>query len=163
MIMDLAAVAHLVVLMVAVRAGLGFERRFDARHSRAKFARHFLQHMILGDAQEAGADLERNVAVAQVIRHAHEIGRFYMRQLLGRRDDFDFATVGRLNAIAAAQHLATRQDERKLFAILGFRAQTALLPQVEGKDEFQNRKYLCAIGSTLAGSQTSSSPSARTS
>jgi hypothetical protein len=27
----------------------------------------------------------------------------------------------------------------------------------------QNRKYLCAIGSTVAGSQVSSTPSARTS
>lgn len=33
--------------------------------------------------------------------------------------------------------------------------------QGDGRD--QNKKYLCAIGSTVAGSQVSNSPSARTS
>lgn len=35
-------------------------------------------------------------------------------------------------------------------------------PVVKLLFKFQNRKYLCAMGSTAAGSHTSSSPSART-
>ena len=82
---------------------------------------------------------------------------------LRRGDDLDLAPVGRGDALAAAQHAAARQDERHLVAVVEPRAQAALLSQLEGQGELQNRKYLWAMGRTLAGSHTSSSPSARTS
>lgn len=40
---------------------------------------------------------------------------------------------------------------------------TELTPRQQGVCRDQNKKYLCAIGSTVAGSQVSNSPSARTS
>ena len=50
-IVDLPAVAHLVVLVIG--AAFRLERRFDVRHARAELAHHFLEYMVLGDAQEA--------------------------------------------------------------------------------------------------------------
>jgi len=161
-VVDLAAVAHLVVL-VAVGAGLGLERRLDVRDARAELARHLLEHVVFGDAQEARPDLQRHVAIAQMVCDARQLGRLDVQELLQRGDDLDLAPVGRGDAITVAQHPAARQDERDLFAVVRLRAQPAFLAQLEWKGKFQNRKYLCAMGRTLAGSQTSNSPSARTS
>ena len=43
------------------------------------------------------------------------------------------------------------------------RSQAYLIKFMNFSDLYQKRKYLCAIGSTVAGSQVNSSPSARTS
>jgi hypothetical protein len=161
-VVDLSAMAHLVVA-VAIGARLGLERRFDMRDARAQPAHHFLEHMVLHDAQEARPHLEGDVAVAEVVGDACELLALDMEKALRRRDDLHLAPVGGGDALAAAQHAAARQDERDLLAVVQPRAQTALLSQLEGKGQFQNRKYLWAMGRTFAGSQTSSSPSARTS
>ena len=151
------------MMVVAVGAGLGLERRFDLRDARAELARHLLEHVVLGDAQEARPDLQRDVAVAEVVGNARKLGRFDVQQLLGRGHDFYLAPVGRRHPVAATQYAAARQDERDLLAIISLRPQAAFLALLERQGQFQNRKYLCAMGNTLAGSQTSSSPSARTS
>jgi hypothetical protein len=161
-VVDPAAVAHLVVL-VTIRAGFGLERRLDVRDARAELARQLLKHVVFGDAQKALPDLERHVAVAEVVGNARKVLGFYVQQPFRRSDDLDLASVGRLHALTAAQHPAARQDERDLLAVIELGAQTAFLPQFERQREFQNRKYLWAIGRTSAGSQTRSSPSARTS
>ncbi len=125
--------------------------------------------------------------VAEVIGDLRQGGRrcaFYMQHALRLRDDFNDASVGRRDQIAAAQNLAARQHHADFFARYERRFEAALLPQLERQLELafdfdlvrathdlqlvfdldhQNRKYRCAIGSTLAGSQVSSSPSARTS
>jgi hypothetical protein len=66
MIVNLAAVSHLIMLM-AVSAGLWLEGSLDMGNACAKFLQHVLEHMILGDAQEAISDLHRHVPVAEVV------------------------------------------------------------------------------------------------
>src|SRR5262245_56887368 len=162
MIVNLAAMPHLVVLM-AIGAGLGLERSLDGGDARAELARKLLEHVVRGDTQEAGADLQRHVAVAEVVGDARELARFDVQQFLRRGDDLDLASVGRGDPVAAAQHAAARQNERDLLAALRLHPQPAFLALLEWQGQFQNRKYLCAMGRVFAGSQTSSSPSARTS
>ena len=68
-IVDLAAVPHLVVLMAAacIGARLGLEGRLDVGDLCAQLAHHLLENVVLRDAQEAFAHLDRHVAVAEVI------------------------------------------------------------------------------------------------
>src|SRR5689334_1001055 len=68
-VVDLAAMPHFVMLVMpaCVRARLGLERRLHVRYPRAELLHHLLEHVILRDAQEALADLHRNVPVAEVI------------------------------------------------------------------------------------------------
>ena len=100
-VVNLAAVAHLVVL-VAVGAGLGLERGLYMRDAGAELARHLLEHVVLGDAQETLPDLQRHVPVAEVVGDAREFRRLDVQELFGRGDDLDLAAVGRGDAVAAA-------------------------------------------------------------
>ena len=59
---------------------------------------------------------------------------------------------------SGAQVLGTAWDD-----VRQVRESDRILALLESEDELQNRKYLCAMGSTLAGAQVRSSPSAVTS
>ena len=69
MVMDLSAVPHLIVLVVAARvsARLGLERRLDVGHLRAELLHHLLEHVIFRDAQESIPHLNGHVPVAEVV------------------------------------------------------------------------------------------------
>src|SRR3954462_146947 len=79
--MNLSTMSHFIVLMLVaacIGARLGLERRLDVRDLRAQLAPHLFQHMILGDAQEACADLYRHMAIAEVIGSLGEVVRFHV-------------------------------------------------------------------------------------
>src|SRR5947207_3376043 len=107
-----------------------------------------------------------------------------MKEFFGFGNDLDDPAVRSRHQIAAAEDFAAWQHEADFFAGNEARAQPAFLPRFEwqpqltahfelvrgarnlelGADlEHQKRKYLCAMGRVFAGSQTSNSPSARTS
>ena len=56
----------------SVRTRLGLERRAQRRHGSAQPAHHRREHVILGEAHEALADLHRGVTVAEVVGDARE-------------------------------------------------------------------------------------------
>jgi len=163
---------------------LGLERRTQSRDHRAEAAQHAGEHVVGGDSQPSVSDLRRRVPIAEVVRGARErsrIGTAYFDQVfVGGNDAHDAPVVG-FETIAAAQDRPSLEKDTDLLAADDRGAEPALLPQLEREHQLgivrrpsaepasndehaiQNRKYRCAIGSTLAGSQTSSSPSARTS
>ena len=163
--------------------GLGLERRLDVRHARAELAQP--SPRARGPRRCAGSP--RRPAPA---RGGCRGGR--RRARASRRLDVSSSFSGAAtisitrpsvarHEVAAAQHRAARQDQRRLprrtpaSRAAGSSAalerqherqssRRARLDSAHGSSASdQNRKYRCAIGSTFAGSQTSSSPSARTS
>src|SRR3954447_26453903 len=118
-LVDLSAVPHFVMLMVmaaGIGAGLRLERRLDMGDGRAKFAQHFLKYVVLGDAQEAFANLDRHMPVAEVIRRLGEISGFNVEKLFGTGNNLDHPAIGVRNKVAAPQDLAARQQHRHLLA-----------------------------------------------
>lgn len=73
-IMDLSAMSRFVVLVVAarIRAGLRLEGRLDAGQVRAQLAEHLLQDVIFRDTQKFFADLNRHVAIPEVVRDSRK-------------------------------------------------------------------------------------------
>ena len=132
-VMNFSSMPHLVMLVVSARvcARLRLERRLDVRHSGAQLADHFLEDMVLRDAQEIAADLDRHVAIAEVVRDLRQFLRFDVQELLGLGDDLDYAPVGGGHQVAAAQDFAARQLEADLLARYQSRLQAALLPRLE--------------------------------
>lgn len=61
-----------VTMSAAVRAGFGLERRARALDRRAEPREHVGEHGIVFELQAAGADFNRRMAVAEVIRGARE-------------------------------------------------------------------------------------------
>ena len=107
-----------------------------------------------------------------------------MEYFFFKRNNFYNSPIRGGHQVAAAQDFAARQDQADFLAGHELRLEPAFLPRFERKFqlpshvhfvggardlqlgfyfEHQKRKYLCAMGSTLAGSQASSSPLARTS
>ena len=139
--MDAGAVARVPVVMgasmvmSAVGACLGLEWRGQRGETPTQALQHLLEHMVRSEPQKAGAHLDRNVAVTEMIRGAGERLRrvaFHVQQVLRLGDDFDEAPVGRFEQIAATQHLAARQHDRYLLAGIELRMQPALLSKLEG-------------------------------
>ena len=58
---------------LSVGATLRLERRLDADRLEAEAAQQPLEHAVRGDAQRAGAQLDRDMAIAEVIRRAIRI------------------------------------------------------------------------------------------
>jgi hypothetical protein len=174
----------------AISAGLGLKRQRHLFDRRPEPRQHVRQHGIVFELQIIDAHFNRRMPVAEVIRRARQrqhIGRTNQQHgFRGGSNTHEAAVVGNEH-IAVAQHGAARQHKRDFFARIERRGQTALAAGLERQRqtgcarnqharEFhmrikafvdrshtrQKRKYRCAIGSTFAGSQVSSSPFAIT-
>lgn len=173
--------------MAAVGAGLGLERLLFDNDSKTQATHHFVEHVIVLIANPAVAELQRDVSISQVIARATQSQRYrrtHCRDGFGLGDDLHDPTIVREQMIAATQNRSSLEDQSNFFASVQRCTQAALVPQLERQHErhvgvcrgsgqsasdvqherqLQKRKYRCASGSTLAGSQVSSWPSARTS
>ena len=174
-----------------VGAAFRIERRVNLRDLAAKPARHVLDHRVTANANAIGKNLHRQVPVSEVIGEAREVARFAnadFRQRFRRGDDFDETAVFQHERVAATQHHRLRKIEQKFEPVGAFHgdAPTMTLIEIEhnrisgpglpgalradeirsnhnaSREALQNRKYLCAMGSTSAGSQASRTPSAVT-
>ena len=94
------------MMMAAVGSRFRFERRIRQYHDGAQSLYHLPQHIIVGDAQPAGSDLQCNVAVAQMLGNACKLHRVRTTDL---QDFFrscrhpDDAAILRFQEIAVAQ------------------------------------------------------------
>lgn len=173
--------------VAAVGSSFGLERRLFNSDGKAEAANHLIEHVIVLVANPADADLQCDVSVSQVIARATQRERLrgsHCRDRFGLGDDLHDTTIVREQQISAPQDLSSLEDQSHFFTGVQRGAQAALAPQLERQDEFhvsglggggqsagdiqhevqlQKRKYRCASGSTVAGSQVSNWPSARTS
>ena len=199
------AVVHRGDGRVHTRAALGFEGLAHLGHVQVHGAQHVGQHVVGLDLQVIGLQLDRHVAVAQVVGRAHEVeggvvvvtvvvvgagGDAQHRLRCGHHAQQ--RTVLRDQHVTAAHHGAARQEHADAAAVRRLGVEAAFLAHIPVQrdgggaahqhrgqalalgDEFgdlqhgtslfcyQNRKYRWAMGSLLAGSQVSSTPSART-
>src|SRR5690606_31760202 len=88
-------------MVVAAAVGTGFrlERRLDRFDAGAELLEHRAQNIVVGQAQPTVAQLQGNVAVAQVIGGAHQFegaGAGDLHQLLGPRDHTHYSAIARL-------------------------------------------------------------------
>ena len=84
------------VMAAAVGTVLRLERRFDGFDLRAELLEHRLEHVIVEQTQPAIADLQRNMAIAQVISGAGQfkgIGAGDVQQLFGAGANTNDASV----------------------------------------------------------------------
>ena len=143
--------------------------------------------MVEADEDAAGLEFGRQMAVAEVPGQPHQRGRAIgadFQQGFGGGAHQHQRAVRKPQAIAFAHNLRLGQVEHEGAAAVGVEqlAAAEAVVEVQGdrvggsdvegagwddgagdREHDQNRKYRCAIGSTEAGSHTSSSPSARTS
>ena len=130
------------VLMAAVGAGFGLERLVVVDHREAELCNHAVEHVVGEVTHPARADLERDVAVAQVVgdlREAPQVAAPDRRDGLARRDDLEHRAVGGAQLVAAAQHRAARQLNADVEARREPRALPGLLPLLERQHEPQGR------------------------
>ena len=169
----------------AIGAALRFKRGGLMVNVQAELNQHVVQHIVALVTQPVRTDLQRHVAVTEVITGAGEqscimsvrAGHFF------RRGD-DLINLAGLAGQQAAitQHFAAFDKNADFCAACRCCSQSALFSFVEGQGdgvgdffvaEFvgvqfliecddQNRKYLCASGSSVAGSHFSSMPLALT-
>jgi hypothetical protein len=117
-----------------VGAGFRLEGRRRRAHARTEAGEHVLEHVVRCDAQITFADLDRDVAVPQMISGARERVRrsaFDVQQRLGAGDHLHYPAITRREQVPAAQNAAARHHEAHFFAIVQPRAQAAFLPQLE--------------------------------
>jgi hypothetical protein len=127
-------VAMVVTMSATIGTGLGLERRglFAYRHAKAQ--QHVFQNMVLFYPNEADADLQRYVAIGQVIHRAQQllcVARGDIEYRLVGRNDSDDTTVATAQPVAAAQDGAARQHQCRLETRFEPHAQAALLAEIE--------------------------------
>lgn len=173
------------LVAAAIRPSLGLERQLRARDGHAQTHEHVREHRVVFKPQIVAPYFHRRVAIAEVVSRAHQaqrVGSSHLQHRLGGRLDLDEGAVFGHQQVATAQHGTARQEQRHLVAIVERRAQAALAAITKRQHEFdraldqhrsnpmrgrqmfidldhnttaQNRKYRCAIGSTVAGSHVS--------
>ena len=112
MVMAVVVVMTAVAVIMIVRgmggrigAAFGIERRLDLDHARTESLHHFLDDVIAPDAQAAGHDLGRQMAIAEVPGDPYQmagIGAPDLEQRLGRGHHLDQPAVFQHQRIAAA-------------------------------------------------------------
>lgn len=115
-VMIVIVVPGLVRRRAEICAALGIERRFDFHHTCAEPAHHLLDHVVAADAQGLGQELGRQMPVAEMPGHAHQMARVLaadLDQRLGCRDHLDQAAVFQHQRVAAAQGDDVRQVEQE--------------------------------------------------
>jgi hypothetical protein len=106
------AIVRVLARMLPISTRLGFEWRVQVNHLQTQAFQHLLQHMVVGNAQPAFANLQRDMAIAEVIRSSRQFERgiaIGLQHFLILRDDFHDAAIGRDQQVAATQHFTTRQ------------------------------------------------------
>jgi hypothetical protein len=185
----LVAIVVMMVVMPGDRRFIGpalrLERRAKGVHVAAKPYDHVRDHMIGTDPQRSRQHLHRQMAVPKVPGDAHE--RMGVRVNVHNGffgGDNTHNAVRNRQAITVVQAAGLWQVQKKFPPGVGDHQRAPAMPVIEiepdrvdllrigpfarRKDLLhrlrgQNRKYRCAIGNTDAGSQVSSTPSARTS
>ncbi len=108
------------MLAATVRAGFRLEALTREAHLKAELSHHVIEHMIVQISQTQRLDLHRNVAIAEVIRRAHQGQRVIRsddRELFARCFDRDDRAVIREQAVPVAQTRAAIEQERGFGAI----------------------------------------------
>ena len=115
------------VMPAAVGAMFWLERRFNGFGSRAQLIEHGLEDVIVEQAQPAITDLQRHVAVAQVIGGAGQlkgVGAGDVQQFFGAGAHAHDAPVLRLQKVTVTQRrLATLKEQANVFAFMAKAAQ----------------------------------------
>jgi len=175
----------MVVMAPRICTSFGIERRLDFVHMASQAFDHIANYMIGANADAVSQHLHRQVAVAEVPCDPHKLAflvRMNLQQFLGLGADLRHAAVVQRQPVAMAQPHCLRQIEHDFGPCFGTEQDAAAVASVvvdqdtmggrrgiPGADRqylstpHQKRKYRCAIGSSMAGSQVSSTPSARTS
>lgn len=114
----MAVVVPMAMSARRVRATLGLERRLLRGDDEVHGAQHVGEHVVGFDLQVVGSQLDRHVAVAQVVGGADEVeGRAVLRAVgdaqdrLGRGDHADHAAVFGHQHVAAAHDGAAGQED----------------------------------------------------
>jgi hypothetical protein len=145
--MDDSAVGRGRIVRVSVCPCLGLERRDSGGRVGAQSFDHLFEHVVLCDPQPPVSNLERHMAVPEVIGDPTELGRIRasdLDHLLGLRDDFDDTAVFAFQAISAAERFTRWKKEPDFFARVECRAQAALLAELEGQDETLIGRFSCS-------------------
>jgi len=170
--------------VVGIGAGFGLKRRAQGAHGCTLRTQHVREHVVGLNSQPAVADLYRYVPIAKMVGRAGErqcifAARFQQVFWCCVHDDdppvagFEFVSaaqqraafeqqggcVAALQAHALAAFAACGEIE---FQRVSRRFQTWVKLQLQHALWYQNRKYLCAIGSSAAGAQIKGSPLACT-
>src|SRR6478735_4723014 len=144
MVMVMVMAVRLTVRMLVARIGaaLGLEWQGLDAHPQAQAAQHVIEHMVVQETQHADPNLQRHIAVAQMVGRARQqlrVGAGHHRQQFRRcRHGNDTSIIGQ-QPVAAAQHRAALENEASLLAAVQHAAQPALLPQLEGQRELLRR------------------------
>ncbi|EWS53803.1 hypothetical protein X551_03393 [Methylibium sp. T29] len=122
---------------LAVGAALGLERRLRLADDQVHGAQHVGQHMVGLELQAVGLQLQRHMAVAEVVGGAQQVeGRAVFAAMphhqhrLGRGDHADQRTVLGHQHVAAAHHAAARQEHAERAALRVGGIEAALLAHV---------------------------------
>ena len=182
-------VVRALALRMPVRAGFRLERRLDRGEFSAQSRDHVFEHVIAAHSQLAADDLDPGVAVAEMPGEADEFERrlgLDLDQRLGPACNGHDRAVLEHETVAVFQRHRAVEIEQKFRAVLAGEHDAAAMPFVRIEHDAidgaarvetpriyrlhraipfstQNKKYRCAIGSTSAGAQVNSSPSAVTS
>src|ERR1700682_6728963 len=117
-----------------VCAGLGLEGRGHRRYFDAETEEHFRKDMIGGKAKPTIADLNRRVAIAEMVSRSCQglrVLRAHFHQLFRGALHAHDPSVVRRQAVAAAQDRSALEKEPYLLAADERRAQSALAPVLE--------------------------------
>jgi hypothetical protein len=184
MAMCLLMPMRMVMAVAMIGAVHRLETLYGFRHGRAEPDEHVADNMVAPDQDAILVDLRGLMAIAEMpgemaLRHC--LACPYLVELFLGRNDLDGPAVLEQQPVAIGEQHSLRQVDHYLVALIGGDQLAAQMPVggIEdqcsewlivagvfvgyGVEHGQNRKYRCAIGSTIAGSQVSSSPSARTS
>ena len=188
MVAVVVMMAVIVAAIVIVGSALRLEGTLDGRRRAALAAHHLGEDMVLLDVDRVGEDFGGCVPVADVPRDAQEPQRVLgpdLEETLRGRLHLDEPSVLELDGVAVGERRRLVEIEQEVEAFIALECDAAAVAAlvIEGhrigdalsldgwladdgdgaEHEIpQNKKYRCASGSTVAGSQTRSSPSAVT-
>lgn len=124
--------------VAAVGTGFGFEGRIEFADLQTQARQHLPEHRVGLDAQGAWQQLYGDMAIAQMVgRTGQQQGVVAARlgHALGGGAHFDHFTVPALQQIAAAQNMATIQEQTDFFATVEAGAQPTLASGLETQRE----------------------------
>jgi hypothetical protein len=125
-------------LPFGVGATLRIERGLDLDHARAEAAHHGFDDMVAPDAKALAGDLGRQVPIAEVPGHAHQVMRVLAAnfgQRLGGRDDFDEAAIFQNEGIATPQRHGGLKVEQEFQSARAGHDQPPPMPVVKIEDD----------------------------
>lgn len=160
-VVAVAVIGH----MAAVGSAFRLERQIGFHHGHVHAAQQIGQHMVGLNLQMVGLQLDRDMAVAQVVRGAHQIERRSVHRAGGDVQHFlrcrqhtDQRSILGHQYVAAAHCLAARQKDCQLAALAVGGSKAALLAhipvQLHGRSAFeQGGRQALALGQQFVGGQ----------